>query len=238
MHTAIVEKIEAGAVTMRSPLHFLFKTIVLISALIGVFLTSTVILNFILFSIHHNSHHTLLGFGPLGWGAFLHFFPWALFCIDVVLVSVVLYLLRSFRFGYKTPKLYLIALLAFGVVVVGTVIEKSSEVFNMQVMHRVEEGRLPRPLPHALNSMHMNGKAEHGLCICEVVTADDSTGLLVARERRSGKIFNFKVDIQSSYATTSGLLPGDVVFIAGEHRNTVSDDDTLTVFGIKRMVRE
>ena len=110
-HKSIREKvtaqIQSGVVTMHSPFHFALRSIALFASLLGATLVSTLILNFILFTIHFNNHHQLLGFGTNGWIAFLKFFPWPLLIIDLVFIGLVVHLVRSFRVGYKIPILYL-----------------------------------------------------------------------------------------------------------------------------------
>jgi hypothetical protein len=237
-HNSIREKvtatIAAGDVTMRSPLHFIFKSVLLVSALLGIFLLSTVILNFILFSIRVSEHHALLGFGIRGWIAFIHFFPWILFFIDVALVVAVIFLLRSFRIGYKTPTLYLLFGLLAIVILMGVCIEKGGGELNTRMLNRAEEGRLPVPFPRMMRGAEPS--PEHNFfCRCEVVSVDVSTGMLIARERRTGEVFTLRIPQGAPYATTTGLIPGDTVFIAGMDDGDGDADDVVRIFGIKRM---
>ena len=97
---SVTEAIRSGKVTMRSSFHFLLKSIVVVAALLCVFVLSTIILNFILFSIHIQSHHELLGFGLLGILAFIGHFPWMLFCIDIALVVLVISCSLSYSLVY------------------------------------------------------------------------------------------------------------------------------------------
>jgi hypothetical protein len=233
---AVQNAIATGEVTMRSPIHFLFKTVVLIGAMCAIFVLSTIILNFILFSIQVQSHHELLGFGVPGFLAFLNHFPWLLFFIDVALVIVVLYMLRTFSLGYKVPVAYLGVALLCIVVSLGFLVEEASEPMNRSFMIRVDDGRLPRPLPMFTDGIRTRPVRERSLCTCEIIEVREG-GSLTARDIRTGDVLTFIVQPGASRATTTGLTQGDIVFIAGSFDGDGDEDDRVTAFGIKHIDR-
>ena len=106
---------------------------------------SVVICNFILFSIRINSQDVFLSFGPRGWGAFLYFFPWKLFIVDILLVGLLLWLLRQFTFGYKSPLLYMFLGLFVFTVGAGLLLDRATGL-NEHFLREAEERRLPPPM--------------------------------------------------------------------------------------------
>ncbi len=233
----VKDAIASGKVTMHSSLHFVFKTVLLIGALTVILILTTAILNFILFSIHVQSHHELLGFGMLGLLAFLNHFPWTLFFIDVALVVLVIYLVRSFRFGYRFPMVYTAGILLILIILCGMFLEQASTPVNQNIMMRVDEGRLPQPLPHLMDGARTKPPYARPLCKCEVLEVRGD-GVLIARDVRTGRSLTFVFAPSDRYATTTGITPGDIVFVAGNFDGDGDEDDIVRVFGLKRLSGE
>lgn len=237
-HTPIHETVEKaildGKVTMRSSLHFVLRSIGIVLLLIGIAFLSSIIVNFIVFSIALQSHHELLGFGVRGALAFLSFFPWLLFAIDIALVGLVLHLIQSFRFGYKTPTLYLILMLVCCTLTIGFAIERSGTPLNTLVMDRTEFHQIPPPLMRMMGIPPPRGEKKRPLCHCEVVEVRGG-GSLFARDTRTGVMYEFRIRNTSPYATTSKLMPGDLVVIAGNFDGDGDDDDVIDTYGLKKI---
>lgn len=234
IHQNVSQAIQSGQVTMRSSFHFLGKSILLGCVLVVMFGLSSIILNYILFSIRIQGHHELFGFGLVGVLAFFHFFPWILFFLDCALAVLVIYLLQSFRFAYKTPLLYLGALLMGGVIIAGFLVERIGEPLNARFMHRMEQGALPAPLPVMMGHRESIRDPRHPLCVCEVIRVMDAQ-MLIARDVRSGRVYSFTLHTNSPYASTASLIPGDRVVILGQHDKGRDTDDILDVYGIRKI---
>src|SRR3569832_1226794 len=129
MKDAVLGKINSGALKMHPRYYFMLRVAALSVVSIAILLITIFICNFLLFSIRINSSDSYLYFGPRGWGAFLSFFPWDLFAIDVVLVGVLLLLMRLFKFGYKSPILYVVLLLIVVTIASGATIDSTAD-FN------------------------------------------------------------------------------------------------------------
>lgn len=138
----ILADIRSGQVQMRPRLYFVLQVAALCMLAFVVLVISVFIITFILFSIRINRADTLLGFGPQGWGAFIHFFPWDLLLIDIALIALLQALLRTFRFGNKIPALYLLVGLLAATLVAGLVIDRGTP-FNDTMMER--HAGLPPP---------------------------------------------------------------------------------------------
>lgn len=223
----VTEKIKAGKVSMYPRARFVFRAGVLVVLSVVTFLASIAIVNFILFSLHLNNTNELLGFGPRGWGAFFRFFPWGLLVIDIVSIALLVSLLRTFRFGYRTPLLYVLGALMLCVVFLGFALERHTPM-NMLLDREMRGPHTPYQIGGMWNRMHMPPPSGEGVCRCEVVTIEDSEHF-IARDVFSGEIYRVVVRSDTSYATTTGLVVGDRVYLAGE-----VEDGTFTAFGLKK----
>lgn len=223
----ITGKIQSGEVAMRSHTLFVLRVLFLAILSVFVFLVSTLIVNFIFSSLHMSSTNELLGFGPRGWGAFLWFFPWGLLIVDVVSVFLLVALLRSFRFGYRMPLLYIFSAIVFGAVFFGFMLERHTPM-NMMLDGGMRGQHAPLHVGGMWTRMHTPPPSGEGVCRCEVVTIEDG-GHFTARDVFSGLIYRVAVQQSTSYATTTGLAVGDRVYLAGE-----VEGDVFTAFGLKR----
>src|SRR5258708_270145 len=173
----ILEKISKEEVVMRSKKYFILKALALAAVALAVLLLSLVICNFILFSIRLNSHDALLGFGPRGFLVFLQLFPWSYFALDILLILILEWLLRRFRFGYRRPVLYLL----FGILVlttsVGFFIARGTDIDD-RLLDRADQHSLPPPFDDLLENARRAPSPESGLCHC-VITAIQGDTLTV-----------------------------------------------------------
>ncbi len=226
---SIIEKVHAqivsGKVCMRSRALFVLKGIALTLLAFLVFTTSTLIVNFMLFSIHMQSAEELLEFGPRGWYAFLLFFPWGLLVVDVVSTVLLVMLFRTFRFGYRVPLLYIFGTLLLGATLFGFTLERHTPM-NAFIMHRVDRDDMPEPV-RLFGRMHTPPPPHEGTCHCEVVSIIDDEHFMV-RDAFTGSEFTAVVT-DETHATTSNLHIGDKVFLAGE-----MEDGVFEIFGLKR----
>lgn len=234
IHERVVKAIASGTVTMHSRSRFVIKTVVIIFATVGALLSSMTIVNFILFAIHVQYHHELLGFGMPGIVMFFGLFPWGLLFVDFVLILLIAYLLHSFRIGYKTPLFYLAGILAALIIPVGALIERVGEPLNVGVLRQIDDERMPRPLMPLFHGIRTSERSNQPLCKCEIVEFSN-TGLLYAKDIRNGRMFVFRLPQDSSYATTTDIVPGDVVIIAGTHDGDGDNDDVISAIGLRRM---
>jgi len=138
----ILSDIRSGQVHMRPRFYFVLQVAALALLAFVVLVISVFIFNFILFSIRINHVDTLLGFGPRGWGAFIQFFPWTWLLVDILLIAVLEWLLRTFRFGTKIPALYLLGALVAVTLVAGLAIDKGTPL-NDDLLQR--HAGLPPP---------------------------------------------------------------------------------------------
>jgi hypothetical protein len=132
----ILSEIRSGQIKMRPRLYFVLQVVALVVLALLVLGISVFIINFILFSIRLNRIDSFLGFGPRGWGAFVHFFPWTLLLADIGLIALLEWLVRRFRFGSKIPVLYLLGGLLLLTVFTATMLDRGTpfndDLFRMR----------------------------------------------------------------------------------------------------------
>jgi len=157
MRDRILEKISADEVTMRPRLFFVLKVAAIVFVAFTALVLSIFICSYILFSIRVSSSMALMRFGPPGWLVFLQLFPWALLVVDTALLVLLEWMLRHFRFGYRSPVLYLLAALFVLIISASIVVDQSrlSDRMLERARHRhvpvfeglYERGHRPPP-PH------------------------------------------------------------------------------------------
>ncbi|MCK9344897.1 MAG: hypothetical protein M0P64_02075 [Candidatus Pacebacteria bacterium] len=223
---AILRKIETRELSMRPKLYFTLRIVSIAVLALAVLLISVFILNFILFSIRINSHEALLSFGPRGWSAFFHFFPWVPLLLDVVLVVALSRLLRHFRFGYKTPVLYLLGALIVATSLVGITVERGTHI-NERLLRQSDERGLPPPFGGMYGHARRNLPPGAGVCLCTVLSIEGNT--LSVQDTKSTTTLKVLIPENSRRATTTGLVVGETIFVAGEVK-----DGVMQAFGIKK----
>lgn len=118
----VFEKIRRGEASMRPRTYFVAR-FVLLSALSVASLTCAMfMLSFAFFSIHESGERILLGFGQQGLLAFVALFPWWPVLLTILLILLVDYLLRYFKFGYRVSMLEIFLIALVTVVVAGILI--------------------------------------------------------------------------------------------------------------------
>jgi hypothetical protein len=216
---------------MHPKYYFALRVAALVCVSVCIFLISIFICNFLLFSIRVNSTDSYLYFGPRGWGAFLSFFPWDLFAIDVLLVGMLLWLLRQFKFGYKSPMLYVVLLLLAVTVAAGAVIDRTSDI-NDRFLNAADAHRLPVPFNDVYDHARMLPPPGQGVCRCTVISINGNT-LFVSDLRATTTPFTVTLPSDDPRATTSGIEAGDVIFIAGQ-----KSGGGIDAFGVRKIYFE
>ncbi len=128
---------------MRPRLYFTLRAVALVFVALAVLVLSIFICNFIFFTIRLNGHESLLA-RPGGLLLFLRFFPWELVVVDAALIFLLERMLKSFRFAYQKPTLYLALALVTAVLSAGFVLDRGTP-FNDRILMRADRGGLPPP---------------------------------------------------------------------------------------------
>jgi hypothetical protein len=220
----ILQEIHSGRASMTPRFYYAFKLAALVLLSSAALLVTIAIFNFISFSIRINHHNELLSFGPRGFQAFLHFFPWPMLVLDVILILLLQWLLRYFREGYKIPILYLIVGVLLCAAALGFALDKTP--LNDRLLEHSRE--LPFPLGELYEGMHRTPVPGSGICRCVVVAINGNT-ITVRDTRVASSTLKVVVPENDPRATTTALKIGDTIFIAGHEEGGVFE-----AFGLHR----
>jgi hypothetical protein len=223
----VLEKIHNNEIKIDTKFHAIFRLSMLIFVATIVFSLSVFIGNIVLFTFRISNQASLLFFGEKGMYIFFSLFPWDLILFDLVCIVVFLWLIRSFRFGYKTPVVYLLGSVVFIAALCGVVLDRGIRI-NERLVVLAE--RLPSPFAGLYDrSRHIS--PERGVCRC-VITEIRDHELVVEDTRKDGSVvFTIILPDNDSRATTSSLVIGDIVFIAGK-----KDGDRIQAFGVRKVL--
>ncbi|MDB5266833.1 MAG: hypothetical protein JWN89_648 [Parcubacteria group bacterium] len=224
---SILDKINSRELSMRPRVYFTLKVAATVLTAGAVLLASIFIFNFIFFSLRINHHDALLGFGPRGFRAFLGFFPWALFFLDIGLLILLHFLLKHFKFAYKIPSLYLISALLLASFAVGLGLDRTP--LNDHFLRRSDEHGLPGPF----NGFYEHARSPHpqgdGVCTC-TITAIEGNTLFVKDSRGEKTILRIILPENDPRATTTSLRVGDTVLVAGDEA-----ESTIRAYGVRKI---
>lgn len=139
---SVLDKIQAGDIHMRSRAYFVARMTLIVVVSLLVLLTSAFFVSFISFSLRASGRMILLGFGWQGVKVFLLTFPWGLLLIDLILAVILERLLRSFKFGYRSPLIYLLGGVLVVVIAAGLTIDRETSIHS-DVWHAERNGSVP-----------------------------------------------------------------------------------------------
>jgi hypothetical protein len=122
----VLEKIQSGEVKIRSRMYFVLKVVTLIIVALLVFVTSALLVSFMIFSLRVSGRFFLLGFGDRGLLAFFITFPWFILVADILFIILFERLLNHFKFGYRLPLLYTLGASALFIILAGLALDRIS----------------------------------------------------------------------------------------------------------------
>lgn len=227
----IFEKIKSGEVSMKSKYYFLIKIILLAVTIFVTFLLSAFIVSYVLFSIKTSGNVLLLGFGARGFYHFILTLPWIILSIDVILILFLDWLLKSFRFGYNSPVLFLFIGTLASITLLAYLINLTS--FHNSVMRISEVRRIP-----VAGDFYRGLKKSHvgqGVFLGEVISIN-GTSTFYIKYSDYGRDANdtVRVVIPEEFSVYSmSINPGDRIFIAGD-----KNPDEIRAYGFRKLTEE
>ena len=211
----ILERIEKNELTLKPKNYFRLKFVALLLVVSALIVATLFLLSFILFSLRAGGHLKLAGFGPSGWWVFLMFFPWKLAFIEIALILLLEHLLRSFKFGYKVPVLYL--LLGVLVLLALCAIAIDETPLHKSLLGEADKHHLPTPFENLYEDARRPPPQKFGIFRGVITTVASSSYIIaVDNPRGIGTTTLFKVIIASSSDRAYGPRVGERVFIRGE----------------------
>jgi hypothetical protein len=212
-HTeTLLAKIQAGEIVMRPRAYFYARGSALVAASVAAFFVSVLLASFIAFMIRVSGEGHLLRFGGRGLGAFVMFFPWGWFFLDIILLLIVQRLLRTFSFGYRTPVVWLVGGVAVVALVVGFAIDAAR--VHDRVFERIEHSDIPF-VGDIYRFAHKPPPPGRGVCRCVVESIVGDT-IVVRNDDPRAATSTFAIVLPPGAPATSTLKVGDRIFVAGD----------------------
>ncbi len=222
----VLDQIKSGKVSMRSKAYFLVKLGLLTFVTILTTLVSVFLLSFIIFSSSVDGSIFLVRFGGSGLYNFVLTLPWYLLVVDIFLLLFLDLLLKSFRFGYKSPVLYLF----IGTFVVVTIVSTSINLtsFHQRVMNSVGGGKIPF-FPNLYTGVGSE-KQKPGTWKGYVGKINGNSFKFRYVKGITGEFGDAEVFAVNEITVVGKLFEGDMVFVAG---NIL--DNRIMAYGIKKL---
>ena len=225
----VLTKIREKRVSMRPKLFFVLEGLLAGFVILVILAVTVALVSFILFGLRLNGHESLLGFGPRGVGSFLLLFPWPLLVLDALLVVFLERLLRRFKFGYRSPILYLLLGLCAVAVASGLLLDRGTNL-NDELLRRADHGGLPSPFGELYEHMRTPAPHDRGIyrgTISEIATS--SIRILYDDLDTDRDETGYLVTLPTGFDMTPFVI-GERVYIAGDMK-----DGVIQAFGIRAL---
>lgn len=225
---AVLARIREKRILMRPKFLFTFDALLAGFVALVILAVSIALVGFIFFSLRVGGHESLLSFGPRGMATFLLVFPWPLLALDILLVLFLETLLRRFKFGYRSPVLYLLIVLIAIAGGAGLALDRATHV-NDDLLDQADHGGLPPPFGEVYE--HLHGPAPHDRGIFRGVV----NGIGTSTFSMSGENFDNATDtviyrvIVPPSTSIGDFNTGEYVYVAGDLEGTT----TIRAFGIR-----
>lgn len=223
----VLNKIKSGQINMRSKFYFLLKLGLLFTLVVFIFFVSVFLLSFIIFSLNVEGSLFLVRFGGKGLYNFLFVIPWYLLFIDILLLILLDVLLKSFRFGYKRPIVYLFGGTFFVVTLLSTLLDFTPFHYNAMRNENIKKVPFSNELYGGVSSIVQKPGSWKGM----VDKVDRNTFLFTYLVNQNGDTATATVtSTRSDIDLRNYLKVGDLVFVAGNINN-----NHITAYGIKKL---
>jgi hypothetical protein len=222
----VLEKIQTGKINMRPRFYFVLQVASLIVVAVVVLLISSLLFSFIIFSIITSGKLFLLGFGARGFWIFFILFPWPLLIIEVTLIILLEWLIKNFKFGYKSS----LSRLVFAILLISIFVSVIIVItpLHSTLQNRAEQQNLPILGDYYRNIRRPPPDQE----IFRGIVSDVGTSSFVLnQEDANGGVLNKKSLVIFPPGTPQEMVPmfGDTVFVAGQ----LMPDGTIQAYGFQ-----
>ncbi len=197
---------------MRPRLFFVLKVALVTLIGFAILIVVSLLTSFVLFSIKVSDRMFLLGFGARGINTFLALFPWQLFVLAVALIGIFSILIRSFRFGYRSPIIY------FSIIALALSVGSGFFIARTSLHQGLAERDRAHPLP-VLNGIYKHVKRP-------APSNDVFRGLVRTIMEQSIRVEDEEqrivtVVLPANWSNRIVIKVGDQLFIAGDWQGTV-----------------
>lgn len=224
---AVLRRIEQDCVKIKPKSYFVIKAVLLALCVFSIFVLSVILVSFIIFSLNTRGDLFLLGFGKRGIVKFILLFPWFLLSIDALLIVLLDYLVRRFRFGYHSPIIYLfLATLVF--------VTTFSYLINFTSLHsQLSDLARSRHIPFAESMYGDINKSRHGEGIFRGIVSSVGDNYIVLKHSNfDGPDTELKIMVPADLNPKSFVHPGEEIYIAGD----IASGTVILPYGMRKIV--
>ncbi len=222
---SVLAKIRTGEISMRPRLYFILQALLIAVLMLFTAAISAFALSFILFGLRESGEQILLGFGVRGLVTFATLFPWSALALVVLLLILIEWLMRYFRFGYRRPVLRAFGALLTGALLIGLAIDATP--LHPFLLSQADRGELPiiGELYESIRAPHRDQGIFRG-----VITEIQGTQLTVTHDDNDRDTDDGTWTVAAPQGYVVGALHvGELVFVAG----TPTGSSTLAAYGIE-----
>ena len=209
---SLLERITSNEITAHSKNYFRAKLALLIILIGAVFLVSIFLFSFIMFDLRASGQISLIGFAGHGINLFLKLFPWTLFTLDLILIISASFIARSFRFGYRTPAVYLL-LIVLGTIALGGIVVDRGTPLHTILLQSANNHTLP-VFEHMYKKVRQPPSSKDGIYRGVVSAIQDDSITVNVESETDETVSEYKVIIKDAEIIDDIKL-GDNIFIAG-----------------------
>ena len=228
---ALLKKIIAEDVKMRPKAFFTLKVIALAVVSVLTLVTTVLLFSFVLFSVRASGEMLLLGFGWRGLLIFLTLFPWTTLLIEILLIAALEWLLRQFKFGYRSPVAFLTMAILLLTVALSLFVERGTTLHE-SLLYQSDKDTLP--IIGTFYKEIRQHPDSRELCRCVITDVGNTTITVVADDRDFYATSSHHVVLLPAGIATSSLGRGDRVLIIEE--NYGDDNKQIRAFRMKKVV--
>ncbi|MFZ2523183.1 MAG: hypothetical protein WAW92_02240 [Minisyncoccia bacterium] len=225
---SVLSKIEQGEIKMTPKLYFVAKAGALIFVAFAIFVISSILVSFIIFSLLNRGDLFLLSFGTKGIYKFILLFPWYLLSVGAFLLVLLDYLLRRFKYGYNSPLAYLFLATLVFVTLFSFLINFTSFHLRLEKYVKANNIRFVRDMyGNALRSHREKGVIKGVVSFVGdnyIVVSSSGSDLGLSDEE-------YKVYSPSGMSPGNFVKIGDEIYIAGD----IATGTEIISYGIQRM---
>ncbi len=226
----VLKKIESGEVNMRPKSFFYLKVILFFLTLFIGLVVSSVLISYILYSLRISGQLNLFSFGAKGIYEFIMIFPWLVLILDVFVLLCVDWQLKSFRFGYNSPIIYLFLGSFMLMTIFGSLVNFTS--FNKAIMFKAEVENLP-VIKNYYGSIRRS-HSSRGIFRGVVESVKDNTFVLLHTDYDGGNSYgSIVIEISEELSKKSLIKAGDEVFVAG----SISTTSQVKAYGVSKIIK-
>jgi len=223
----IISEIKSGKIKMRPRLYFWLKILIFTLGVIIFSIIALFLISFVFFSLNLNGGWLLTGFGFPGIKYLFISIPWLLVIIVLIFIFLVELVIANFRFAYRRPLVYSLALLLLFAIVGGFFVHKTS--LHQRLLLSAEKEELPILGPIYINYSKMRFPNTHTGVISSL-----SEGVIEIREP-NGVLLRIPVPGKEMLLEGKKIKKGDVIIMMDKKIKKVDEDSSCFKYNQRKV---